>query len=662
MTASTTLNRRPSGSPQARRRRVPPPARRSAGRPAGPARKSPTTTSAHRPRRRLLFLLVVLALAFVTVVVRLGAVQGPGGRRFALVGQAQRLRTAALPAARGAILDRNGAALAISTRVRTVWADPQAVRDPAEAAHALAPLLQVDEPGVRSKLTSSGNFVYLARKVEDAVADKVAALHLPGISLLEEPTRVEPAGTLAAPLLGQVGVDDKGLSGLELQYEKQLTGTAGQLVVEKDPAGRDIAAGIHELKAAAPGDQLELTLDRSMQYETERALSDQIVASHAKGGIAIVMDPKTGEVLSMANLTAGVGAPPGPAPKNAAVTDVYEPGSVNKMVTVAAAIEDGAVRPTDSFVVPDQLSMAGSTFHDAEVHGTQTMPVNRIVAESSNVGTIMIAKRLGKERIDHYIRAFGLADRTNLNFPGESSGLLPKLSDWSGTSLATVPIGQGVSVTALQMLVAYNSIANGGVQVAPTLVKRVVDAEGKAHDVRPPAPRRVVSEATAKVVVPMLTEVVADGTGTAAAVPGYSVAGKTGTAQKVREDGTGYKDGAYIATFAGFLPADSPRLSVIVVLDEPTPIFGGLVSAPLFSQLAGFGARLRRIPPDAPSAAGVVAVAPPVPPIVAPTSAAAPESPAVSVPPAAPTSVPPAVIAGVGTGAGTLGRTPTPRR
>ncbi len=284
------------------------------------------------------------------------------------------------------------------------------------------------------------------------------------------------------------------------------------------------------------------------------------------------------------------------------------------------------------------------------------MAVDRIVAESSNLGTIMIAKKLGKDRIDHYIRAFGLADRTNLDFPGESRGLLPKLADWSGTSLATVPIGQGVSVTAMQMLVAYNSIANGGVQVPPTLVKQVVDAMGKPHDVRPPTPRRVVSEATARAVVPMLQQVVADGTATAAGVPGYSVAGKTGTAQKVRDDGLGYKDGAYIATFAGFLPAQSPRFSAIIVLDEPTPIFGGLVSAPLFSQLAGFGARLMRIPPDAAPAPGTVAVTP------TPVDGSPQASPA---PPATPASVPapasPAGVAEAATGAGTLGRTPTSR-
>lgn len=561
------------------------------------------------PRRRLLCVLVVLILAFVAVVVRLGTVQGTGGRRFALVGRAQRVRTVALPAERGAIVDRNGEPLAISARRRTVWADPQAVRDPAGAARALAPILHVDEAVVRQKLTNSGSFEYLARKVDDPVADAVAKLDLAGVSLLEEPKRVDPAGPLAASVIGQVGLDDEGLSGLERQYERQLTGTAGQLVVEKDPAGRDIASGIHELKAAAPGDELVLTLDRAMQYETERALADQIVATKANGGITIVMDPTTGEILSMASLIAGSGRTrPSPPADNTAVTNVYEPGSVNKMVTVAAAIESGVIRPTDAFVVPDHLSVAGSAFRDAEPHGTESMSVSRIVAESSNVGTIMIGQRLGKERVDHYIRAFGLADRTSLDFPGESGGILPDPAHWSGTSLATVPIGQGVAVTALQMLVAYNAIANGGVQVPPVLVRQVVDTKGRSHDVARPQPRRVVSEETATAVVPMLEQVVSDGTGTAAAVAGYTVAGKTGTAQKVRADGGGYKEGAYLATFAGFLPARSPRLSVIVVLDEPTPIFGGLVSAPVFSDLAGFGARLLRIPPDvAPASTGTVA-------------------------------------------------------
>ena len=563
-------------------------------------------------------MLIVALVAFTAVVVRLGAVQGPGGRYPAMVGEAQRVRTITLPAERGAILDRNGEPLAISARRRTVWADPQAVRDPAGAARALAPVLGVDEAVIRRKLTSTTGFEYLARKVDDPVADTVAGLDLAGVSLLEEPKRIDPAGPLAASVLGKVGTDNDGLSGLERQFEDELTGSAGQLVVEKDPNGRDIASGTHELTAAEQGNQLVLTLDRSLQFETERALAEQITATRAKGGIAIVMDPQSGEVLAMATLAGGVGgAPPAPTPDNTAVTKVYEPGSVNKLVTVAGAIESGVILPTDAFVVPDQLDVAGSPFRDSEPHATQAMPVSEIVADSSNVGTIKIAQRLGKDRLDQYVRAFGLADRTALDFPDESAGLLPPTAEWSDTSLATVAIGQGVAVTALQMLVAYNTIANGGLQVPPLLVKQVVDAEGKAHDVARPPPRQVVSEATADIVVPMLEQVVSEGTGTAAAVAGYSVAGKTGTAQKVRTDGIGYQEGAYVATFAGFLPARSPRLSAIVVLDEPTPIYGGLVSAPVFSDLAAFAARHMRIPPDiAPAPTGMVApVRPPVAPV-----------------------------------------------
>jgi cell division protein FtsI (penicillin-binding protein 3) len=586
----------------------------------------------------------VLGLVFVAVVVRLGTVQGSGGRKLALVGRAQRLRSAVIPAERGTIVDRNGEPLAISTRRRTVWADPQAVRDPAGAARALAPVLHDSEASIRDRLTGPGSFVYLARKVEDPVADAVAALHLAGISLLDEPKRVEPADALAGPVLGHVGLDDEGLSGLELQFQRQLAGRAGQLVVEKDPAGRDIAAGVHELTAPTRGDQLVLTVDRSMQYATERALADQIVSSHARGGIAVVMEPRTGEVLAMANLVAGEGGgPPVPSRDNMAVTRVYEPGSVNKMITVSAALEERVARPADTLVVPDHLNVADATFHDAEPHATESMTVGRVVAESSNVGTIMIAQRLGRDRIDRYLRAFGLADPTDLRFPGESGGIMPAPADWSGTSIATVPVGQGVAVTALQMLGAYNTIANGGVYVAPSLVRRVVDAKGRPHDTRHPPPRRVVSETTAAEMTTMLQQVVTDGTGRAAAVPGYTVAGKTGTAQKPRSDGAGYKEGAYLATFAGFLPAQSPRLSAIVVLDEPTPIFGGLVSAPVFSQVAGRGVRLLSVPPDvAPSGAVLSAAGAP-----SPSPQAAPATTVAGTTPRRPTT--------------TLGRAPTSR-
>jgi cell division protein FtsI (penicillin-binding protein 3) len=311
------------------------------------------------------------------------------------------------------------------------------------------------------------------------------------------------------------------------------------------------------------------------------------------------MDPRSGEILAMANLRAGDGdTPPHPTPDNMAVTNVYEPGSVNKLITVAGALEEGVVKPDDAFVVPDHIEVANANFHDSSPHDTQRMTTVDIVAQSSNVGTIMIGKRLKKEGLDHYLRAFGLGSRTGLRFPGESPGLLPTDRDWSGTSIATVPIGQGMAVTALQMLLAYNVVANDGVYVAPTLVRSVVDAGGKRHVPSRPAGRRVVSIETARQVTAMLEEVVRAGTGKAAAVPGYRVAGKTGTAEKPRIGARGYEEGAYIATFAGFLPASDPRLSAIVVLDEPTPFYGGLSSAPVFAQLASFGARLVQVAPD----------------------------------------------------------------
>ena len=573
-------------------------------------------------------------------------VQGPGGRQYASFGRSQRLRQVVLPAERGAIVDRNGVELAMSTRRRTVWADPQSVRDPAGAARALAPLLRQSEASLRERLTANGGFVYLARKVADPVADAVAALAIPGVALLDEPKRVDPAGALAAPVLGQVGLDDEGLSGLELQYQNQLAGSDGTLLVEKDPAGRDIASGVHELRSAARGAQLVLTIDRALQFETERVLSEQIVASNAKGGIAVVMDPRTGEILAMANLVAGAGgSAPVPSADNMAVTRVYEPGSVNKMITVSAALEENVVRPTDTLVVPDHMGVADANFRDSSPHPTQVMSVEDIVAQSSNVGTIMIGQRLGKARIDSYLRAFGLAGRPGLGFPGEAQGILPDPDDWSGTSIATLPLGQGVAVTALQMLTAYNTVANGGVYVAPSLVTRVVDDHGKAHDVRRPEPRRVVSEDTARAMTGMLEQVVTDGTGTSAAVPGYRVAGKTGTASKPREGAVGYEAGAYVASFAGFLPAESPRLSAIVILDEPTPYYGGVVSAPVFSQLAGYGVRLLGVPPTAAPTPGSPATQ-----VLAGAATPASPGPSTSSPATGPPSTPT-----------TLGRTSTSR-
>ena len=547
-------------------------------------------------KHRLVALLVVMGLCFGAVVVRLAFVQGFSARRYAVFGESQRIHAVALPAERGAILDRNLGELALSTRRQTVWADPRAVKDPAATARVLAPLLETSEAVLRDRLSADASFVYLARKVEDRVAAAVKSMKVEGVGFLEEPKRIVPSEGLAAPVIGQVGLDDEGLSGLEKQYQKQLTGRAGELLVERDPGGNDIAAGLRQVTPSARGDNLVLTLDRAMQYETERALADAIVSSKAKGGMAVVMEPRTGEILAMANLQAGKnGAPPVPTADNMAVTRVFEPGSTNKVVTVAAALEERVVDPAARMNVNDTLKVADVTFADAEPHAPMWWTTADIVAHSSNVGTIQIAQRLGKARIDSYLRDFGLTERTDLRFPGESGGLIPDVEDWSGTSMGTIPIGQGVAVTALQMLGPYNTIANGGTYVAPSLVKATVDTDGKTHPVKPPATKRVVSEATAAEVTRMLTGVVSEGTGTAARIEGYTVAGKTGTARKPSETRSGYSDN-YMASFVGFVPAEAPRLSAIVVLDEPTPYFGGIVSAPVFSALGRFGIRHFRVP------------------------------------------------------------------
>ncbi len=551
------------------------------------------------PRGRLVALLVAMAVAFAGLVWRLADVQGVSAERYNTFGESQRFESQVLPADRGSILDRNGAELAISLRRQTVWADPTLVTDPSAAAFALAPVLAMDETALYALLTEDGEFVWLARTVEDDVATAVAALDLDGVFLQEEPERFLPSGTLAAPVLGEVGSDAVGLSGLELQYDEVLTGTPGELLVEKDVAGNDIAAGTRQLQPPRRGDTLVLTIDQAMQYETERILAEQIVGSHAKGGIAIVADPRTGDILALANLDAGrKGAPPSPSYDNMAVTRVYEPGSVNKVVTIAGAVEEGIVAGGTRLSVPDRYQVADEVFQDDEPHEPAYWSVDEIMAESSNVGTIMIGQKLGKDRINRYLDDFGLVDQTALDFPGESGGILPAPDDWSGTSIATVPIGQGVAVTALQMLGAYNTIANGGTYVAPRLVRGTIDADGKLHEAVVAGGRRVVSLDTSIAITKMLVDAVAEGTGSAAAFPNYTVAGKTGTARKPKDDALGYQDGAYVASFAGFVPASAPRLSAIVVLDEPTPYYGGLVSAPVFARLGAVGTRLFAVPPE----------------------------------------------------------------
>jgi cell division protein FtsI (penicillin-binding protein 3) len=558
-------------------------------------------------------LLVVCTLAFAAVVVRLAQVQVLEPERYVARGAEQREVSKVIPAGRGMLLDREGVELALSVPRESIYADPALVTRPARTARLLAPILGLPRADLVDRLTRPGRFELLAHTVPDAVADKVRAVRLPGIASFDEYKRERPNGDVARSLLGKVSNDGTiGTAGLEEAYDDVLSGQEGRIAYERSRDGGTIVGGEQLVDPARPGADVVLTIDRALQYETEQALARHVTASGAKGGIAIISDPRTGEVLAMANVVADPDAEPGepgvaPTGENLALTAVYEPGSVSKVLTLAASIEEGLADPGDTRVVPAGLQVADHLFTDNDPHPPELWTVTDILAASSNVGTIMLAKELGAEKVDAYLRRFGFGERTAIDFPDQTAGLMTDLEDWSGTSIGAIPIGQGVGVTAMQMLAAFNVIANDGTYVAPLLVSATVGTDGRRRPAPIPAPRRVVSPETARAVSAMMERVVTDGTGTKAAVPGYTVAGKTGTARKPLDEhmpGNGYMDldgqYHYVSTFAGFVPAEQPALSIIVVLDEPDAsrsIYASDVSAPAFAELAQAALRRFQVPP-----------------------------------------------------------------
>ncbi len=553
-------------------------------------------------------MLVVAVLAFAVVAYRVATIQVLRPDALVAFGEDQRTRVTAVDAPRGSILDRNGADLALSVPSATIEANPELIEDPWGTAQALSPLLGTDARSLAETLVADGSFAYLGRQLDREVGERIEALDLDGINVTQEPARANPSGALAHALLGTVGIDQEGLSGLERQYEDVLAGDPGQIEVERDPRGNTIASGDNHYNPADQGEDLQLTIDREVQFEAERLLAEQVAATGAKGGTVIVSRPGTGELLAVADIDAydeeaGTFVEPAPASENRAVTAVFEPGSVNKVITLSAALEEGVVTPDTAAAVPDSLQVGDHLFSDSHPHETVEMTTREVLTESSNVGTIQIAERLGPEVIDRYIRSFGFGEITAVDFPAESPGILLPPDEWSATSIATIPIGQGVAVTPLQLLEAFNVVANGGRYVAPRLVAGTVGADGELDAVPSEEPRRVVSTTTADQMTEMMTGVVEEGTGEAAAVEGYLVAGKTGTARKPQPGG-GYEDAAgnyrYVATFAGFVPANDPQLSIAVVIDEPAGDYdGGGVAAPVFSHLAASVLRAYRIPPPA---------------------------------------------------------------
>ena len=555
--------------------------------------------------------LLTMTAVFVLIAARLVSIQGVSANHLLKVGLAERTRIEKLAGQRGTIFDRQGNELAVSIPQQTVWADPAQIHDPVTEAAALAPVLGLDTSTVQADLSQRTQFVYLARTIPDAEASKVTALGLVGVYTQPDPKRFDPAGGVASPLLGTVGTDGTGLSGLEAEYNKTLSGQDGTLIQQVDPNDNPIPGGLREFQPAVNGQDLVLTVDEALQAEAEQALAAAITSAKARSGMAVVMDTQTGELLAVASLstqspdgkpcdaaTATTPCSPTPTPSADPLTTVFEPGSMSKLVTISEALQDGVLVPSNRFSVPDTLKVADSTFHDAESHPVENWTVTDILANSSNVGTITIAQRLGAQRLDQALADYGYGQPTGVDFPGESAGLVPSLNHWSGTSLATIAVGQGVAVTAVQMLAAYNTIANGGVYVAPRLVAATVDTKGQTHATPASPTHQVVSPQVAAEMNTMLGEVVRVGTGETAAVPGYAVAGKTGTALVPLPGARGYMSGVYASSFAGFVPAGHPQLTAIVTIDQ-TPLFGAVAAAPVFSTIMGDALRDFQIPPGA---------------------------------------------------------------
>ncbi len=550
------------------------------------------------PAGRLVAMFALMMVAFGGIVVRLLFLQVRDNPELEALGMQQRVRSVTLPALRGEIVDRSGMPLAVTREARDIYVDPRSVVDPAAEAETIAGILDLQPREVQTALEADGTFVYIDRQVDLELADELEALALPGIGFLEVPKRYYPAGALAPQVLGFVNADGAGGAGLEVAYDETLAGTPGERTTELSADGLAISNGLDRLVPPVPGATMHTTLDRQMQYMVQAALERAVMANEALGGTAVVMDPATGEVLAMATYPwfdpNAYSDAPLEAMRNRTVTDAFEPGSVNKIITAAAAIETGAVSLDQRFRVPASLKVGPFTIEDSHPHPVQSMTIGDIITESSNIGAALIAEQVGSVPLAGFMQRFGYGRTTGIGFPAEASGAMIPGRDWDEVIRATVSYGQGISVTPLQMANVYATIANGGRWIPPTLVRGFEGRDGELEPLETRQPRRVIRSDTARLLTSMLAAAVEEGTGVNAQIPGYQVAGKTGTSRKLDENGRYVQ--RYHASFAGFLPAADPRVVIAVSIDEPRTVYGGLAAAPLFQEIARYAIQRLAIP------------------------------------------------------------------
>ena len=560
--------------------------------------------SSERNRRRLVAAKILFLGLFLTVGGRAVYLQVWQGETLMRLGQRQHLKEWIVLPKRGAVFDRSGEALALSMESESIYVRPHRIQDPDRFTRNLAQILALPVAEVKQKLTSDKPFVWLKRQVSSEEAEKVQALNADGIGMFYEPNRYYPQGPLAGQLIGFVGRDSEGLEGLELKYNEYIRGETGSSIAERDALGRRVLVQGVEGLHIPPGSDIHLTLDSSIQHVAEKELEASVLKYRAKAGVAIVVEPFTGEVLALANypfFNPNNYAKESPEQRrDRAVTDSFEPGSTFKTILAAASLEEGIVGKDDLFYCEmGKYPYAGKVIHDTHPYGW--LSFSKILQVSSNIGFTKVAEKVKKDRYFRYIEKFGFGQLSGIDVPGEVSGLVRKPESWSAIDLATHAFGQGISTTPLQLVMAYAAIANGGFLMRPYVMQRVVGPHGEvAMENQPHVVRRVISEKTARLLASMLQGVTSEGgTGVMADVDGFDVAGKTGTAQKADPIHGGYSAKKRVGSFVGFVPANNPRLALLVLIDEPeVNVYGGVVAAPVFRNIAQAALRHLAVAPD----------------------------------------------------------------
>jgi cell division protein FtsI (penicillin-binding protein 3) len=643
---TSTSTRRRSPAPKPTRGRAAPGRRRpqpklqrnaQAFRKRAVAQRQSRLYRAGQSSRRLVAVFVIAAVLFLAVLARVTLLQTVQADGLRLAGKAQRTTEQRLKAHRGTIFDRDGADLALSVPARTITANPKLVLDPIGTVRTLAGLLKLS-PEKQQSLTEAftlkkNSFVYVARQIDTKLAETIATLGLAGVSAISEETRILPSGDVGRSVVGRTDPDMEGTGGLEMEYNDILRGVDGEQSQEHDRKFRSIAGG-DETVAPIPGSDVVLTLDRGLQYQVEKALLQRVNELNAGGGTAIVMGVNNGDIYASANVSRSSDGVAEVTSANLAATDAHEPGSVAKVFSLSAAVNEGLATPETTITVPGYLVYKPVNksdeqwkfkIRDAEPHNEELMSLRDIIVHSSNIGTVLITEGIGTLKFGNYLHEFGFGSTTGLGLPGESSGIMKPAADWQATEKVTPRYGYGYAATSLQLAAAVNTIANGGVYVAPRLVLSTIDANGQTHNAPASPSHEVVTPQTAATMTSMMKDVVCYGTAKYAKVPGMSVAGKTGTAllkptkdaaetvpTEVDPNGdltatnTDYRadDGTkeYFSTFVGYFPADNPQVTILVSIDRPDPAnqdhLGGRAAGPLFSTLATMAMHELRVSPS----------------------------------------------------------------